>query len=266
MHLHFTDDSGTILPPNRTDQKYFVLGGPVVPEEQWHNLEKEYSEICSHFAVKGEIKWRFFGQKEGFRDKGNTISHLNHHERDELRETLLRALVAHKSIKIINVVVHLPTIYQSPEYKIPEQVHGYAHKSLMDIFQLHLHDLSQQIGSAVYGMIISDHRNPIEDRAHRDLHRNILKTKDNTPITYPNLIEGLFFSPSDHSIGIQFADLVSGAIFRFYEHRDDRWYNLLRMNLWKPETKQSEGMLSKLGFRKEKDAESVESFNPTEPT
>ena len=34
---------------------------------------------------------------------------------------------------------------------------------------------------------------------------------------FNNLIEGLFIAPSHLSVGIQFADLVAGAIFRKYE-------------------------------------------------
>ena len=106
----------------------------------------------------------------------------------------------------------------------------------------------------------------MQDTAQRNLHMKILKSKTNTLLTYPNLIEGLFFSPSHHSMGIQFADLVSGAFFRYYEHQDPRWYDLLRKNFWKPETEHSKKLIEILRHKKKKDAESVESFDPTEPT
>jgi hypothetical protein len=41
---------------------------------------------------------------------------------------------------------------------------------------------------------------------------------------YDHLIEGLFLEPSNLSIGIQLADMVSGAGWRKYERNDDRWY------------------------------------------
>lgn len=150
------------------------------------------------------------------------------------------------------------------EIKKPEQAHGYVYKSLVSLFQLYLQDLSAAKGATVYGMIISDHRNPMQDKELRNLHMEILKS--DTPLSYPNLIEGLHFSPSHQSIGIQFADLISGAVFRHYEHRDSKWYDILRRNFWEPKTEESEKLLFKLGFRKAKDAESVESFNPSKPT
>ncbi len=265
MHILFLDDAGTISPANKIESNYFVLAGPIIPEEQWSNLEKEFYKICDQFNVHGEIKWRFFGQKRCRADDQNTLFHLDFQQRDELRKALLNALIANKSIKIISVVVHLPTAYTAEHIKKPEHVHAFAYRSIIELYQLHLQQLSQIIGSMVYGIIVSDHRNPAQDTAQRNLHREILKS-DNARLTYPNLIEGLFFSPSHHSIGIQFADLISGAVFRNFEHRDDRWHQLIRPNFWKPETEQPEILLEMLGYRKEKDAESIKSFDSTEPT
>lgn len=265
MHILFLDDAGTISPIDKIVSHYFVLAGPVVPEEQWPNLEKEFYKICSQFNVSGEIKWRFFGQKVCRADDQNTLSHLDFQQRDELRRTLLNTLIANESIKIISVAAHLPTAYTSDHIKKPEHVHAFAYKSIIELYQLHLQQLSQIIGSMVYGIIVSDHRNPAQDTAQRNLHREILKS-GNTRLTYPNLIEGLFFSPSHHSIGIQFADLVSGAVYRKFEHRDDRWHKLIQPNFWKPETKRSEIFMEMLGYSKEKDAESVKPFSSTEPT
>lgn len=264
MHLLCIDDSGTICPAHKITQDYFVLAGPIIPEEEWHNLKDIFFKICETFNVQGEIKWRFFGQRPGREDKKNTLSHLNTCERDKLREELLEALIAIKSIKIITVTLHQPTIYKSVQITMPEQAHAYVYKSLVSLFQMYLQGLSVTAGSKNYGLIISDHRNPMQDTALRNLHMEILKS--DTPVPYPNLIEGLFFSPSHHSIGIQFADLIAGAVFRHYQHGDSKYYNLLNRKVWEPSKKQTEELLLKLGLRKVKDAESVKSFNLTEPT
>ncbi len=217
------------------------MAGPIIPEEQWRKLKEVFFEICDRFDVHGEIKWRFFGQRKGREDKENSLSHLSIHEKDKLREAFLSVLIANESIKIVIVVIHLPNIYKSSQIKKPEQVHAYAYESLIGLFQLHLQNLSQIIGSTVNGIVISDHRNPMQDAALRNLHMEILKSK--SPLSYPNLVEGLFFSPSHHSIGIQFADLISGSVFRHYQHGDSKWYNMLRKNFWKPKTEQSELLL-----------------------
>ena len=88
MYLFFIDDSGTISPSDKINQEYFVLGGLSIPEEYWHHLEKDFSSICQTFEIKGEVKWRFFGQKRGREDRDNSLLHLNLPERDLLRGAL----------------------------------------------------------------------------------------------------------------------------------------------------------------------------------
>jgi hypothetical protein len=264
MQLYFIDDSGTISSPNKIIQTHFVLGGLVIPEGQWHSLEREFFEIRKAFNVDGEIKWRLFGQRRGREEKENPLSHLSIAERDELRNTLLMALADHKSIKLIVGVIHLPSIYSSLQTKTPEYVHDLAYKSLITTYQSYLYQLSQITNSTVNGIIISDHRNPTQDVALRNLHMDILKSEDMEPPKFPNLIESLFLAPSHHSIGIQFADLISGAVFRYFEHKDDRWFRLLKHNFWKSPIEQEDAFVM-MGDWNENGAESMEPLDSTEP-
>jgi hypothetical protein len=41
--------------------------------------------------------------------------------------------------------------------------------------------------------------------------------------SYGNMVEGLFIAPSHLSVGIQFADMVAGAVFRAYKANDTRF-------------------------------------------
>ncbi len=233
MQLFFIDDSGTISPKTKIFQKHFVLGGLVIPEDQWHNLERDFSYVCKNFKVTGEIKWRFFGQKIGREDEDNSLSHLTIEERDELRRSLLLKITKYQSIKIIVSVVHLPTIYSLPMVNLPEEVYSFTYKPLTERFQYYLQDLSRSVGSKINGIIISDQRNPAQDRNLRNFHFKLLKSNSILESKYENLIETLFLAPSHHSIGIQFADLISGAIFRYFEHGDDRWFRLIEPNFRK---------------------------------
>jgi len=38
MHILFADESGTPPHPGQTTQRYFVIGGIIVPESVWHRL------------------------------------------------------------------------------------------------------------------------------------------------------------------------------------------------------------------------------------
>ena len=229
-------------------------------------LKTYFLRFVKLIIFREKLSGGFFGQQPGREDKKTPflILVLSKGINYIIEELLKEALIAIKSIKLITVTLHQPTIYKSVQITKPEQAHAYVYKSLVSLFQMYLQDLSVTEGSKTYGLIISDHRNPTQDTALRNLHMEILKS--GTPVPYPNLIEGLFLSPSHHSIGIQFADLIAGAVFRHYQHGDSKYYNLLNRKIWEPSKDQTEKLLSKLGFRKAKDAESVGSFNPTEPT
>ena len=172
------------------------------------------------------------------------------HQKDTLKNTLFTILSSYRSIKIIAGVIHFPSIYHSLDIKTPEQVHTLTYKTLLTSFQQRLKELTESNGLKVNGIVISDHRNPFQDSALRNFHMDLLKSDTTESPTYPNLIESLFLTPSHHSIGIQLADLVSGAIFRYFEHNDDRWYKLIEENFWKPPIKIDSDW-------KEKDAESI---------
>ncbi|MGC1878771.1 MAG: DUF3800 domain-containing protein [Rhabdochlamydiaceae bacterium] len=265
MHLFFIDDAGSISPGKKIANNHFVLGGLVIPEDQWHNLERDFSQITRSFKIEGEIKWRFFGQKKGREDKENTLSHLTIVERDALRKRLLIAIAKYQSIKVIASVTHLPTIYQSSTIEDPEDIYFLTYKPLTEQFQYYLQDLSRKVGSKINGIVVCDHRNPAQDRDLRKKHAHLLNLDHFFKSRYDNLIEHLFLSPSHYSIGIQCADLISGAVFRRFEHCDERWYSLIESNFRKGENGEIKGYgLVKIpkGDWKENDAESSGILEP----
>lgn len=44
---------------------------------------------------------------------------------------------------------------------------------------------------------------------------------------YQNLIEGVFIAPSHLSVGIQFTDMVAGAVYRNFVRKDSRFFTLI---------------------------------------
>ena len=50
-------------------------------------------------------------------------------------------------------------------------------------------------------------------------------------MSFNNLVEGLFIAPSHLSVGVQFADLVAGAIYRKFEKDDDKFYNQIEKSI-----------------------------------
>lgn len=62
----------------------------------------------------------------------------------------------------------------------------------------------------------------------RQQHERLVRETGQYTSNYANFIEGLFFSPSHMSVGVQLVDMVAGAIWRAQTHGDRTWYDLLR--------------------------------------
>ncbi|MDM0115714.1 DUF3800 domain-containing protein [Variovorax sp. J22R133] len=223
MQLLFIDESGTPPQPKDADQLgYFVLGGVVVPEEVWVKLAADLNRIKAAYQVHGEIKWRYFAPAKG--GKANPLAHLSADEKEALRCALYKALTAYKTITIISVVAHAPTCYQKDHINRPEDIYQFAYKQLTERFQYFLQDLSRRSDQSVHGIVVCDHRGPKDDDSLRNLHATLMSSPTANISEYHNVIEGLFIAPSHLSVGIQFADIVAGAIFRKFKAGDDRFY------------------------------------------
>ncbi len=230
MQLLFIDESGTPPPPKNAEEVgYFVLGGVVVPEEVWVKLAADLKRIKQSYGINGELKWRYFAPDRG--GKLTSISHLDHASKEALRSDLYKALTAYRAVKIISVVTNAPAAYAKGYVDSPERMYWLAYKQLTERFQYYLQDLSRIIGHSVHGIVVCDNRGPKDDEKLRDLHATLMSGKADNISHYPNVIEGLFIAPSHLSVGIQFADLVAGAIFRRFKAQDERFYKQIAGSL-----------------------------------
>jgi len=227
MQIFFVDESGTPPPPNKETTKFFVVGGVVISEHQWHHIETDLNSLKAQYSVKGEIKWRHFGQKKGNETKDNNLKHLDIITRDTLRASIFSIINKYQSIKVIVTVTNIKISYERTYIKSQQDLYWYTYKPLTERFQYYLQDTSRAVGAKINGIIVCDHRERNHDDTMRHLHANLLNTNNQTTSKYENLIEGLFLAPSHLSIGIQLADVAVGAVFRYFEQNDERWYKLL---------------------------------------
>ena len=242
MQLFFIDESGTIPPKNcAIDVTYFVLGGIIIPEGLWHTIDKELDLIKKRYKVYGEIKWRYFfsALKEG--TKQHHLSHLNLLEKENLRISIYNLLKKFKSIRSICVVVNIQKAYSLNYIHNENDLYWFAYKQMIERFQYYLQDLSRIVGSKINGIIVCDHRQPKEDQQLRHLHQELMLNSKNNNSIYKNLIEGVFIAPSHLSVGIQFADLIAGAIYRKFAKKDDKFFEIILPLLRKSKDGKIEG-------------------------
>jgi hypothetical protein len=226
MHLLFIDESGNPPPPGKAGPNNFVLGGVIIPEEIWPKLSADLKRLKKEYRVTGEIKWRYF--IAGNRKPENSLIHLEPTKRDELRLQLFQALARYKSVKIISVIADIQRAYADPTIRDDSGLYQRAYKMLTERFQYFLQDLERESGQRINGIIVCDHRNNHQDDRLRALHQKLVNSEGIFTSTYANLIEGLFVAPSHYSVGIQFSDLVAGAVYRKYESNDERFYELIK--------------------------------------
>jgi hypothetical protein len=229
VHILFVDESGNPPPPGKISPKYFVLGGVIIPEEIWPKLSNDLRRLKKDYAVKGEIKWRYF--IAGNKKAENSLLHLEPKKRDELRLKLLRTLTSYKSIKIISVITDIKRSYEDGTILDDVELYYRAHKTLTERFQYFLQDLQRESGQHINGLIVCDQRSKHQDSRLRDLHQKLINAEAAVASKYKNLIEGLFLAPSHYSVGIQFADLVAGSIFRRFEANDERFYEIIKSHI-----------------------------------
>ena len=227
MHILFVDESGT--PPEYSkaaNQPFFVLGGIVIPEDIWHKMALDLRQLKAKFKVTGEIKWRNFAPAEG--KKPHALSHLTSSQKEDLRTQLYQLIGKYKSVRLICVVTNTVLAYQQPYINSANDIYWYSYKQLTERFQYYLQDLERTVGQRVNGIVVCDHRGPKDDERLRELHHRLLNGENGTTSTYKNMVEGLFIAPSHLSVGIQFADMVAGAVFRAHKGKDQRYYDQIK--------------------------------------
>src|SRR5260364_10236 len=228
MHILFVDESGTPPPHNKASEThFFILGGIVILDSIWKKLAESLSAIKRQCKINGEIKWRYFApEKPGA--KPHSLSHLSIEQKEALRNWLYSVITAHKSIRLICVVVNVKKAYELTYVNNANDLYSLAYKQLTERFQYYVQDLERTVGQRIYGIIVCDHRAPRDDMRLRELHNRLMTNEYKGVTNYKNIIEGLFIAPSHLSVGIQFADMVAGAVFRAYNNKDTKFFNRIR--------------------------------------
>ena len=227
MYILFLDESGTPPASKASQQRYFVIGGVVLPSAEWRTIHHRLQGLKVRKGVRGEVKWRYFAP--GNTDAANPMAAMPFEERDAIRTDILRIIVSVPSVRIIASVTSVRAVFDVKAVGCADDVYGLTYKTVTERFQYFLQDLSRQPGTVACGMVVCDHRGADNDRTLRAYHQRLIGNSER-PFTarYRNFVETLFFAPSHLSTGIQLADIVAGSIWRHFEKGDSRFFEMLR--------------------------------------
>lgn len=228
MFLCFIDESTTPPKPTKKNhQTYFVMAGVFIPMAQWHeiNLELKRLKERREFRIRGEIKWRFFGPDNN--DPANCVGHLSQEQKDDFRQRFFDILAKRNSVKCVAGVTDIAKAYEKTYVNDEHDLYHYTYKMLTEMFQYHLQDISRSIGSTHLGIIVADHRGRDDDERVRREHQRLIHSSAANTATYSHLVENVFLAPSHTSIGIQFADMVAGAVQRTANAGEQKWLEMV---------------------------------------
>ncbi|MBB2166760.1 DUF3800 domain-containing protein [Gluconacetobacter aggeris] len=226
MYLLFVDESGTPQKENAKDIGYFVMAGLVIPENRWSGMRDKLVGLKRRTKYKGEIKWRYFAPNN--KDDENPMKDWDIPARNSMRAEVFSIITETKSCKIIAGVSESTTAYALRNCNSQDDLYFMTYKPVTERFQYFLQDINREAGTDSMGIIVADHRGRGDDDSMRHRHERLLRETGNYTSSYPNFIEGLFFSPSHLSIGIQLVDMVAGAIWRAQAYNDRTWYDVLK--------------------------------------
>lgn len=229
MHILFVDESGTPPKSDVDHTRYFVVGGIAIPEASWSRIRDGLMGLKIRRKLRGELKWRYFSPNND--DDRNPMRSLDQETRDSIRTEIYQLICQEKAVRTIASICSVKAAYAMQSVSNQTDVYHLTYKTITERFQYYLQDLKKVSGRDEFGIIVCDQRSGNDDKRLRDHHHKLLYSGANFVSSYKNLVESLFLQQSNHSVGIQLADLVAGAVWRKFERGDDRWFELLKPSL-----------------------------------
>jgi hypothetical protein len=217
MHLLYLDESGSVADPN---QRYFVLGGVAVFERTTHWVEQQLNEVAKRFAPEDPYRVELHGSPMRSGREGWKTFPLEDRLR-AIRDALGAACAYHRngSVRFFGAVIKKSSMAGQAD---PVQ---HAFEQLSNRFDLFLQRLYRKHNDPQRGIMLFD-KSSTEQRI-QNLAREF-KYAGHAWGRTKNYAEVPVFLDSKASRLIQLADLVAFALFRFHEHNDNTYYDVIK--------------------------------------
>ena len=184
MHLLFLDESGQL-----DKDPLFALGGIAVRDSDWHLLRDAWQQTLRghNWPLDREVKWH------GIRTGAVPPA---------LADAVFKTLANAPFTAYVTLLDLEPGRRDFPKlFATPEDTYATALMFLAERFHMLLEREDD------LGIIVIDSRFREQDAKLRRFFADL--TEEGTPYTkLDRIVEGLFLGPSDHSIGLQCADLI----------------------------------------------------------
>jgi hypothetical protein len=216
MHLLYLDESGSVTDPN---QEYFVLAGVCVFERKTHWVEQELNTIASRFAPKNPYSIELHGSP--MRSGRDGWKNFPLDDRLQAMKDALKFGVQNSypnGIRLFGAVVKKSSLAGTDPVE-------HAFEQLSSRFDLFLKRIYAKHQDAQRGIFLFD-KSSTEQRI-QTLSREF-KYSGHAWGKTKNIAEVPVFLDSKASRLIQLADLVAFALYRFHEHNDNSFYDIIK--------------------------------------
>ncbi len=219
MRFFFVDESGNSA---MGGTKFLVLAGLVLRDDDWPRIQGQYDSLKTEFGIHPniEVKWRHVRHPGGHRNPLRTLTDV---ERTHFGMRTLGLLRQTAHARVVSIIIDKVAAYARPDIASEEDIYERAVSLAMERYQYFLR------ATHSFGIVVQDQRLPGQDIKLRAFYRGLLTTGTRWT-RFPNILEGVFLTPSDYSTGIQIADFVAGACYAAHcsEKSDLKYFNVIR--------------------------------------
>lgn len=216
VHLLYLDESGSASDPS---QQYFVLAGISVFERESHWVEQQLNTVAQRFAPDAPHSIELHGSpmRSG---KGAWRRHPKDDRFQAIKDALQVGVAERspRSVRLFGAVIKKSAIAGQDPVEL-------AFEQLISRFDMYLKRLFSKHNDAQRGLILLD-KSSTENRI-QTLAREF-KYEGHSWGRTRNYAEVPVFLDSNASRLIQLADLVAFALFRFHEHNDNSFYDVIK--------------------------------------
>ncbi len=207
LYIDASGDPGAYMGKNT---KYYVLGGVCLSYKDWKFITDDFRSIVSKYFGAFQIPEIHTKDLISHNAPFDKIDHK------QLADDITR-FISESHTTLFGVVID-KLEYAKKGFGPPNTIVNKALEEMINRFHLWLQR------HKTFGMIVSDTSTDGFDTSVRNTYEYFKKVGTSF-VTLNRLIDTLFFTPSETSIGIQIADFVSYSLKRNYENGDSKIFN-----------------------------------------
>jgi len=216
MYLLYVDESGD---PGPSGSPYLLLGGAAIFEGKWRHVDGDIRRLIAQYFPSSprpnEIHFAPLFQGKGVYQSLSRADRLNLiREFCRLVDSLLSTEIA-----LFTVIADKAWWFHNNPGKGGDDLYAELFEQLSSRFDFFLRRRHAE-GSPAKGIVIADEHKPALSAALKHNYKAYQLNGNRWGSTY-NLIETVFFLPSDESPGLQIADLCAYATWRLVNSGDN---------------------------------------------